>query len=419
MAENAQDLPDPDLLEKQVRDAFAERDYAGVILAINGRDGLSNDLKGSILQEAVAAQSLTVVRHIFEKAKIELSPEQGMMLLLTAANAQALDLCVYLAERNAENGVIRSDSCAILFTKFPESEHVRLAEALHAKAADAQDALDAMLYVAATDKKFAAIARLLDLGADPRAHNDKIMPALLVGAPKEAFGDKDAYLSLLGRYFSKFEGGSVIEDALLGLVASLAASGLQYPETVKIMLDHGADAWFGRCFAERRWQEKNFYSDAVPYLDFEIARGLMTQNARQRFETLFGENFRIADLRQEIDENGDTGLVLAARARVLDRVMAAAVREGPGSLAAEDLTRHSEKTGRSLLSLAIDRDDAQKVLDPSYWLATDAHIAQRLESSTNDDQRKNLDLQALAAALDRQRLKAGAARYRLKPGPGF
>lgn len=416
MTENAENNPSLDLLEKQVRDAFAERNYANVILAIKDKD-LPNDFKGSILQEAVEAGSLLVARHIYERAKVELTPEQGMMLLLKSSNKQDIPLSVYLTEKNAENGVIRSDSYAIVFNKFPEGDHESIVNDLYEKAADKQDAANAMLYVAATDRKFTAMPRMLDLGANPTSFNDRVMLNLLTGVPPQVFDNKEFYLSVMDKYLSALDEGGIMNDVALGLATGFAVSGLQYPETVALFLDHGADPWMGHRLAETQWEKKEDKqeSDAVlSHERFQTAREEITRKARHEFDTLFGKDFRLADLRQKLNEQGDTGFILAARARVLPQVMQAALKEGPGSLTAADLTHHNED-GYSLLTHAIDRDDAKQVLDAGYWAKTDKEIVVHLQEKTSDQQKEYLDIQAFSAALARQNLKPSGNRFKLGP----
>ena len=416
MTENAANNPSLDLLEKQVRDAFAERNYANVIFAIKDKD-IPNDLKGSILQEAVEAGSLLVARHMFERAKVELTPEQGMMLLLKAANKQDIPLSVYLSEKNAQNEVIRSDSYAIIFTKFPEGDHESIVNELHDKAADKQDAANAMLYVAATDRKFAGMPRMLDLGANPTSFNDRVMLNLLSGVPPQVYNDKDFYLSVLDKYLSALDEGGIMTDVALGLAAGFAASGLQYPETVGLLLDHGADPWMGHRLAETQWQKKEEKQEEDAVLSperFAAARDEITRKARHEFDTLFGQGFTLADLRQPLGDKGDTGFILAARARVLQQVMEVAIKEGAGALKPEDLTNHNEN-GYSLLTHAIDRDDAKQILDPGYWAKTDKSVVAHLQEKTSENQREYLDLQAFSAALTRQNLKRSSKRFRL-PG---
>ncbi|MDE1151435.1 MAG: hypothetical protein PW788_02765 [Micavibrio sp.] len=418
MIDNNKELSAQELLEQRVTTAFLEQDFGGLEAILRAEPGIDELYRGRVLSTAVTANALNVVQYIFENAPVEMSPESGMLLLLEAAKAKNAALAVYLAERNFDNGVVRSDSYNIIFEHFPDDKHAKLAADIVAVSADKQDAADKILQSAVGSKKFIALGSAIDLGADVNINGDATLQTLIISKPPAAFAEKESYLALVEKFLDAGYKGGLILDLSLIITAHMSMGGIQYPETIDILLKHGADPWYNARAAEtflaEKLAEKNDREKTEALQQkFADARAAYTANAQHVFTTLFKDDFRLEDLRQYSGDRGDNGFILAARAQVLDKVMDAA--RNNGGLAAQDLTRRNDEK-RSLLSFAIDRGDQDQLLETAYWAPNAQKLLTTLQENLSDVERAAVDLDRLTANFDQQKLRSAAKRYKLSPG---
>ncbi len=417
MLDGAHDFSSEDLIEKQMTEAYLEQDYAVVQDMLRQKD-MPDALKQRMLSTAVRDGNLPIVRCAVEEAGTQLTDVHAIMLVFLACQAQKLDIVLYLSEKTAELGLQRSDAYELVFSRFPKDKHETVAEELLNRASDKQDALNKMLYAAAASKAMDVIPKLLDMGADPNPNGGTDIYLLLAGYDRDYFLDRPKYIGLMEKYFDKFSDLSVLDPALT-VAAFKIPDNTQYPEILHMMLKKGADPFAGHGEAEthictmlnslERFEESRDWHDA-----FTAARRAETAEARRQFGLLFGQDFRVADLRQTINEDGDTGFTLAARARMLGAVLTAAIREGHASLSADDILATNNRN-QSALSMSVDRDDLPALLDPAYWSKADAGILRKVEDGLSAAQKTFVDLARLASSMDQYALKQQAVRFKLKP----
>jgi hypothetical protein len=395
-----------DALEARLRDAFLENDCATVKETIMA-PGCPNHIKGSALRAAVATGSLMMVRIVFD-SKPELTAGQGMLLLLSAANKQQADIVALLCEKNVALDILRRDSYAVVFTKFSEEKLPAAIDAILKTTADRQDALDSMLPPAAEDKKLSVISGLIDQGARFGDKAVDTLAKLTIGVNQTAFYTrKDDYLTLMEKCAAITPAG-YLADTYAGVSAMMATSGLQYSETAEAFLRHGADPYF--TFKNYNL-DKHLPPQSPLRATFAAYEETYTAAQRQLFRGLFGDAYTLADLRQEVEADGSTGLMLAARARLLPDVMR------QGGITPDDLLRQNQR-GQDLLTLAAARGDAGVVLDAGYWRRTSPRILETLDNAVPDEVKNWADYKGFVSRLDHAALKEQAQKFKLKPkGP--
>lgn len=409
--------PPDTALTNHIAAAFAAKDERRVLDLLRSGAVDDHDFCGSTAMSAIEIGSTAVLRYVFEEAKLELSAESCMMMLLEACRQDQPAAAAYLAERCWHAGATRLDSYTVMLEKFEPARHIALADASVAAAADRRDALDSFMQATGATRQFAALGRIIDLGADVNADGGKVLSALGVSPPEALKENKDEYLALIDKFLGAGYHPDLYLDALLISSAMLSAGNLQFRELPELLLQHGADPWYDRNEGWRQLpdiaRKEGDLSTAERWEEvFTAAKDNITKTAAHVFDTLFGDDFRLADLRP-VAIGSETGLMLAAKARRIDKVMAAARREG-GALTAEDLLDHRQNQ-RSLLSRAADRGDQAALLDITYWQGKTPQLLQRLGETLHEDDKARIDLSQMKAGYDRWLLKSGAARYKLKP----
>jgi hypothetical protein len=417
MPSEAHDLSPEDLLERQVTQAYLEQDYAQVQDMLKQKN-FPNAVKDTVLTTALRDGNLPLVKFVIDEANVELTDTRALMLVFLACQKQKLDIVLYLSEKTAQLGLERSDAYELVFSRFPQDKHEQAADELLARASDKQDALNKMLYAAAASKAFGVIPHLLDRGADPNAHGGTDIYLLLTAYDRDFFDDRAKYLGVMQKYLDKFEDKAVL-DVALTVACFKIPDGTQYPEVIRMLLDKEADPFSGHGEAKRYLT--NLFGQLRRDGDvrawdgvFGAAQAKDIALHRHQFDVLFGPGFKTQDLRQLATPDGDTGFMLAAKARVLDQVVAAAIREGTAPLTAQDLLQKNARN-QSLLSLAIDRDDTGLLLDPAYWSKAAPGILRTVAESLAPEQKPFVDLARLTSALDQFTLRQQASKFRLKP----
>lgn len=394
----------PEALERQLREAFLDNDYAKV-KQITTAPGCPNHIKGSALQGAVAQGSLMMVRIIMDSAKPALSPEQALLLLIGAAGKQQAEISAYLCEKNISYGVARGDSYAVVFSKFPADKMP--VDALLAATPDKQVALDTMLRAAAGEKKFAVMGDLIDRGAKLGEAGADILAKITIAVSHDPFYQrKDDYLALVEKCASITPGG-YLTDCFAGVSGMMASANMQYTETPEIFLRHGADPFYG---LKSTSLDQHLPEGSPLRAIFGRFAESYTAQQRNTFRDLFGDAFTVADLRREIDAEGTTGLMLAAKARQLPEVMQ---KDG---LTSQDLL-HMNQRQQSLALLAAQRGDGAALLDAGYWRRAEPSIIDTLQKELPDGVKQQLDFSGFAAALDRMALREQAVRFKLGRKP--
>ncbi|MEZ0260316.1 MAG: hypothetical protein ACAH80_04860 [Alphaproteobacteria bacterium] len=393
-------------LKWDLREAMADNDYARVKQIVMAPD-CPAQIKTSALEAAAASGSLMMVRIVFDEAKPDLTPEQAMMLLLVAGERQSPEICAYLCERNANMGIVRGDSYNVIFNKFSEEKISDAVDALLKAAPDRQVALDTMLRAAVGEKKYAAMSGLIDRGAKLGEAAADILSKVTIAVNNDPFYQrKDDYLALVDKCASITPKG-YLTDCFAGVSGMMASANMQYNETPEIFLRHGADPFYG---LKSTSLDKHLPPESPLRVIFGRYEESYTAQQRSAFREMFGTSYTVADLRREVDAEGTTGLMLAAKARLLPEVM------GKDGLTSQDML-HSNQRQQTLIQLAAQRGDGDALLDATYWRRAEPAILATLQKELPDAVKQYLDLGAFAAALDRAALKEQAVRFKLGARP--
>jgi hypothetical protein len=405
----AGDLTQDELLGERIDAALRDGDdgrLRGKLAALLSETGVSEAGKDAALRRALESGRAAAVRCVFEVAKPALSDLSCICLVSEACKRQHFEVALYLCEKTAELGLDRVDGFALIFGRFPPDRHEAAVRRLLDYAADKQDALDKLLLAAADEKALGVIPLLLGLGADPNAANGAGLALLARAHPPEDKADKQTYLALLDAYLGKFQVFAAL-DAALPMAAGEIAAGKQYPEVALKLLDKGADPWKDGAAAAQILKQQGAAPPAGTSWQelFAEAREKDTAAAQRVFEALYPASPNIEQLRRAA-VGGETGLTLAGRARLYDRL-------DMSGLTIDDLAQPSAR-GVSALSLALDRGDLKALLDPARWTKDDLRAA---ESRLTPAEAQRADLPGLTALFNRHKLKEKVREFRLAPKP--
>ncbi|MBI1215711.1 MAG: hypothetical protein GC185_07830 [Alphaproteobacteria bacterium] len=432
MTADTHDFSPEEQLERKLRAAMLEKDYPRAKELMRGQ-AMTNDFKGAVLNTAVQLNAPDIVRFVFEEEKVEMQPETGMMFLLDASKQKHRDVALYLCEQLATGlGLVRSDPYMLLLDKFPAEEHEDLVEGLLETTADRQDALDKMLFAAAETKNFALIPALIDKGADVNADSATVLYTLFKGFPKDDAARLAAYEAALDEYLSPaFEDRATLDTALV-VAAMQFAEGGQSEKAVEKMLALGADPCGNAQEAEKIMvsvftpaPDAVLDKPALAVLDeqaqkwrdaFKTARDEEAARNAALFETLYGDDYRPADLLAPAGDDGDTGLMIAAKAKRLGAVISRARKTKDAHITLGDLAKTNERQ-QSCLSLAVDRGDLAAVLNPAYWLKQEPELLQKLDALLTGPQKQAADMPRITAHVRQEKLVQKASRLRLQPRP--
>jgi hypothetical protein len=436
------DFTPDEWLARQLRAALLEKDYAQVKSLMRARP-LGNDFKGGVLDAAVQLNAPEIVRFIFEEEKIALSPETGMMFLLQAGKEKHREVALCLCEKLATDlGLTRSDPYTLLLEKFPAEDHAALTRDLLAETADRQDALDKMLLAAAAAKSFSLIPALLDEGADVNADPATVLYTLLKNFPPPGRADDDdaqkqetlaaqaVYDAALQKYLAAgFDDKATLDTALV-VAAMQFAEDRQSETAVTALLAAGADA-FGNAREAEQIMVQKFTAPPEKILSAAARAEETAQTEKWRgvfakaqaaeisgngalFQTLFGQDYRPADLLAPVGEDGDTGLMIAAKAGMLGQVIARAAALGDTAITLAQMTETNARH-QSCLSLAADRGNLAAVMQPAYWLKQEPALLEKLESLLTQGQKQAVDMQQIKSGIRQAQLAQKASRLRLQP----
>lgn len=331
----------------------------------------------------------------------------------TASNG-CKNVTAYLCRHAIEVGLRPSEAYMHAFENY-SGDKKDLAALILKEEEDTQEALNEMLMGAfrAGKKSFPDfIEFLFDLGARAGDNAPEFFEIL-----KKELKVGAAYPRVFEKMLASGVGDGPWLDRLLPDSILSAAEG--FSDTTSVLLRHGADPWTGGSAAERVacdfLTQKNRPELLRQARDtFKILKDGYTGRSLEAFRERFGKSFKISELREADEKTGDTGFILAARARVLDEVLSAARAEGPDSLKAEDFFA-TNKREQSLASLAADRGDLGLLLEPAYWAETDPYILSKIENKLPEDRKKLVDFDRFAAVFHQFYLKGASPAFRLKP----
>lgn len=410
-------------LQSAVRLAVLDADTPRAMEMMRGYqfdETFRNDILSGVMG---LADDVDFVRFLIEEMETDVTATRCIFLLNAACRKNLQQTALYLVEKSLAENVSADDCYQRIFSNFPPEQAAEMAVAMADKTPDRDAALTEMMLQASLAKAYETLGTLVDTGAKTAQHTPIILLALTMCENTELYEDKDAYLTLFSKVLETTTAENLnVLDIILPVISYKIPEGHQYPEVIDMLLRAGADPFAMNGEAKRSlvkvFNEQNNAEAADKWESyFQHAQESYTRAYREMFDTKFGDGFKIEDLLKPANDEGDTGLTLAARARRLDVVMAAAVEQKTKALTLDVIFNQTARK-QSALSMAIDRHDLAALMQPAYWVQQDAKIIQSLESRLTDDQKKWADLETVAAKFDQYRLKQQAGRFKLGPKRG-
>lgn len=412
-----------DALQSAVRLALLEEDTPRAMEMMRGYQ-FDETFRNEILSGVMGlADDVKFVRFLIEEMETEVTATRYIFLLNAACRKNLQQTAVYLVEKARAENVSAEDCYRRIFSNFPPKEAAEIAVTLADKTPDRDAALTEMLLEASLAKSYETLGALIDAGAKPAQHTPIILLALTMCENIELYEDKDRYLSLFSKVLETTTAENLSTlDIMVPVIAYKIPDELQYPEMLDMLLQAGADPFAMKAEAKRSLTEvfntQNRPEDADKWDSyFQEAQENYTRTYRDMFDAKFGDGFKVEDLLKTATDEGDTGLTLAARARRLDVVMAAAVTQKTTAVTLDVIFNQTARK-QSALSIAIDRHDLATLIQPAYWVPQDANIIQSLENRLTDEQKKWADMETVSAKIDQYRLKQQAGRFKLGPKRG-
>ncbi|MDP2205734.1 MAG: hypothetical protein Q8K65_05450 [Alphaproteobacteria bacterium] len=393
-------------LQNDLRQAVVENDAARVELLL-GDNTLDEDFRFELIGGLVAAgDHAALVTRLLADAGENITPTAYISYLSSAARQGHVQTAALLAENCTAAGIAADECGAVVVRNAPADKIIDVARAVAARDAQPEQRFANMILTAATNDQHDSLSAMLSTGADIRGHGGIILLMLLEDRAVHFSDDekKSEYLALLGQVIDSCHESRDIKslDLLMTLVAYRLPEGKEYPELMERLADAGADPFSMKEEAQRflvkAYEEKDDPVRADKWRDwFDTRKEAYTARHAHVFDTLFGTDFRLQDLRQNATDEGDNGLQLAAKARRIPQLMKNLAASD--DLSIDDIFAEN-KRGESILTLAIDRGDATALLSPTYWGRRDVDVMAVLEQKLSDDRKKWIDMGAIAAQID-------------------
>lgn len=412
-----------DALQNDLRQAVVENDAARVESLLQGQT-LDDDFRIELIGGLIAAGDYApLVKRLTEEAGDNITTTALVSYLASAARQGHAETAVYFVQKCTAASVPQSECIERIVKNAPPEKIGDVAQKVAATTENPPRALSDFMLFAATAKEYGALGALADAGASMGPHAG-IMTLMLLNARAESFGEdaqKPVYLALIDKLLASGCDDVHALDMVLPIIAYKLPDGTADPELMDKFFTAGADPFYLGSEARRFLIKAYTEQDNLPKADqwqawFDQRQKEYTDRHRQTFDTLFGQDFRVQDLLRTETENGENGLQLAARARRVPELLRAAEKTGDLDMAA---MLHENKHKQSLLTLAIDRSDAAALLKPDYWARFNTDITVVLDQRLNDDQKKWIDMDAVAAQIDHHRLQKLAEvwqpQFRLRP----
>jgi len=412
-------------LQNDLRQAVIENDPVRIEGLLEGAS-LEDDFRFELIGGVIAAGDYpALVTRLLADAGDEVTPTAYVSYLSSAARQGHAQTAALLADKCTAAGVLADECDTLVVKNAPPEKIVGVARALVANDAAAETRFANMMLTAALDKKYDALSAMLFTGADMRGHGSMIL-LMLLEKRDEILGDdedKERYISLFRQVTNGCRDQKDLKtlDLITTLVAYRLPEGKEYPALMDILADAGADPFTmkeeARRFLVKEYQEKGDTARADKWAEwFDTRKEAYTARHAHMFDTLFGGDFRLQDLKQTATEDGDSGLHLAAKARRIPAVMKTLMNGG--DLTIDDIFAVN-KRGENMLSLAIDRGDAPALLAPAYWGRRAVDVMAVLDEKLSDDRKKWIDMGTIAAQMDHHHLqKMGEdfqPQFRLRP----
>lgn len=412
-----------DALQNELRQAVLENDGARVEQLLDGQT-LDDDFRFELIGGLVAAgDHAPLVKRLTEETGDTITPTALVTYLASAARQGHAETAIYFVQKCMDANIPQSECIERIVKNAPAEKIGDVAQKIAQTTENPARTLSDFMLFAATAKEFTVLGALADAGASMGPHAG-IMMLMVLNARAENFAEADqkpAYLTLVGKLLDSGMDDVTALDCVLPLVAYKLPDGTQDAELMDKLFAAGADPFYLGSEARRYLVKTYTEQDNLPKADqwqawFDARQTEYTDRQRTQFDAMFGQDFRVQDLLRTEMENGENGLHMAARARRIPDLVRAA--EKTGDLDAGTLLKESPRN-QSLLTLAIDRGDAQTLLKPSYWSRFDTDMTALLDQKLSDDQKKWIDMDGITAQLDHHRLQKMAEvwqpQFRLRP----
>ncbi|MFN7115044.1 MAG: hypothetical protein ACK4PK_11875 [Alphaproteobacteria bacterium] len=397
-------------LQNDLRQAVVENDAARVELLMDG-ETLDEDFRFELIGGLVAAgDHCALVGRLLADAGENVTPTAYISYLSSAARQGHAQTAALLTEKCMAAGIAADECDGLVVKNTPADKIVEVARAVVAKDAASEQRFANMTLTAATNAQHETLSALLSTGADLRGHGSMILLMLIQQRENRlsALDDKENYLALCGQVIDACRDGKDLKtlDLVTMLVAYRLPENKEYPELMHRLLDSGADPFYmheeAKRFLLKEYDEKDNPVESNKWRSwFDDHKEKYTARHAHVFDTLYGTDFRVQDLKQIATDEGDNGLQLAAKARRLPLLMKKLADSG--DLSIDDLFDENRR-GESLLNLAIDRGDAPVLLSPSYWGRFDVDVMAVLDKKLSDDRKKWIDMGTIAAQIDHHAL---------------
>lgn len=417
-----------DSLQKDLRQALHDNDPARVE-SLLADAVLGDDFRFELIAGLIAAGDYAaLVSRLLKEAGDDVTPTAYVSYLSSAARQGRAATTALMGAKCIAAGIAESECDSLAIKNVPAEKAVDVAQAIVSTLSTDQQArrIGNMMLFAATDDRHDTLQGLLS--AYPRfcaGQGGMILLMLLEDRNTYFEGEenKAEYLALLGQVIDACRDSNDLKalDLVMALVAHRVPEGKEYPELLEKLVGAGADPFAMKGEAQRfmvkAYEEKDDLSRADKWRGwFDARMNDYTARHAHAFDTQFGDDFRLQDLRQIASDEGDSGLQLAAKARRISLVMKNLAADD--DLNVEDIFAKN-KRGESMLSLAIDRGDAAALLSPVYWSRHDVDVMAVLNTKLDDDRKKWIDMDVIAAQIDHHRLQNLAEdfkpQFRLRP----
>lgn len=404
-----------DALQSALRQAVLENDPARIETLLDGQK-LDDDFHMELIGGVIAAgDHAPLIKRLVQEAGDKIAPTGLMNFLASAARQGHRETAAYFVEKCLEANVPHSDCVNRVTQNAPPEKIGAVAVRISQDAEDGKRVLSEFMLFSATAKKYDALGALADAGATMGGHGSVIL-MMMLNEQIETFADidqKPTYFALMDKLISKACDDKNGLDLLLPLVAYKMTAGTSDPSFMDSLTRAGADPFYMGAEAYRHLSQTYLQNGQPQRADhwktwFDDRQSEYTNACRQQFDMLFGQDFRVQDLLRTETENGENGLMLAARARRIPELLRAAEKTGDLDIAAL-LAENKHK--QSLLSLTIDRGDVAVLLKPAYWSRFDTDMVSLLERKLGDDQKKWMDMDAITAQFDHFYLESMAKKW--------
>lgn len=415
-------------LRSQISKAVLANEPQRVSVLIEGQT-LDDDFRIDVVKGLIAAGDYAaLVEKLISPARESLTPLGWSSYLSSAMKQGHAQTAAYFIAECLAAGFQETDCYERIVECSPSEKIYDIVSAVAPVFPEPSSAISSILLQAAQTRSFGKLAALCAAGMDMGMHASAILENVMAPPPPSSAEEREKadYLSLLDSLLTNLQDKSDVHllDAFVPRLARELCEGREYPEVLDLFIQKGADPFvngnelgviiqdhcsrIGDSEAAREWEAKVSHW-----------RHSYTAAYQSKFDTTFGTDFKLQDLLQTKQENGETGLHEAMRAGRAKEVIFAAAKTK--DLSFDDLLL-TNKDGQTPLSIAIDRGDAICLFNPKYWRSAGVDVPAVLQAKLTDSQKEWADIEGIIARYDYSQLqdisRPHAASFRLHSRSG-